>query len=498
MLDFVRRELSDNEKRMLKHLCIDDHLAFTRYFFKKREGNKFVVSPHHKLMADTLDRVLKCEIHRLIINVPPGYTKTEMAVINFVAHGLAINPSSKFIHASYSDGLALLNSSFIRDVVMSEEFQEMWPQKLRQDSQSKKAWYNQDGGGLLAVASGGAITGFRAGRFMEGFSGALIIDDPIKPDDAYSDTIREKINQRFSNTFKSRLAHEEIPIVVIMQRVHEDDPTGYLLKGGTGDKWYHLVLPVDIGHDDTEEYSKEFTHGIPIGYKLPDGPLWEYKHNKEQIEMMRNNDPYTYASQYAQRPAPLGGGLFKGDWWKFYDVPPVLEYKFITGDTAQKTKEHNDFSVFQCWGFTNGNIYLLDQIRGKWEAPELKTQFIAFWQKHFGTGVETTGRLREAYIEDKASGTGLIQDVKRDGKLSIPIIAVQRNIDKVTRAMDMIPYIASGYVHLPHDKDWLSEYLAEFAKFTPLMSHSHDDQIDPTLDAISVSLRQADNEAGTW
>ena len=499
------REFTDAEKRVLKKHCEDSHLAFTRYFFRIREGGRFKVSPHHIIMAKTLDRVLSGEITRLIINVPPGYTKTEMAVLNFIAHGLAINPASKFIHASYADQLALLNSSFVRDIVAAEEFQELWPMEMRTDSKSKKSWYNEKGGGLLAVSSGGTITGFRAGRMMEGFSGAFIIDDPVKPDDAYSQILRDKVNLRFTNTFKSRLAHEEVPIIVIMQRIHEDDPTGFLLKGGTGDMWHHLLLPVII-QEEPEPYPKDFTHGIPIEHGLEPGVLWPYKHEQEHIDMMEKADPYTTASQYHQRPSPIGGGLFKESWWKFYETLPNVEYKIITADTAQKVKEHNDWSVFQCWGVFDGNLYLIDQIRGKWEAPSLRVQFAAFWRKHYGSGNQTIGRLRSAYIEDKVSGTGLIQDIRKDPDTPIPIVAVQRNIDKITRAMDMAPYIASGYVWLPDarfehantDADFLSDYLSEFSKFTPTMTHQHDDQIDPTLDAIAMTLRPADKEAGTW
>ena len=496
-------EFSYQERRMLKYACMNSHLVYTRFFFKKREGSRFMVSPHHKVMANVLDVTLRggslCghKVNRLIINVPPGYTKTEMAVVNYISHGMAINPASRFIHVSYSDQLALLNSATVKDVVMGEDYQSMWPMELREDSQSKKAWYNKWRGGMMAVASGGSITGFRAGRMMEGFSGALVIDDPIKPDDAYSETMREKINTRFTNTFKSRLAHEDIPIIVIMQRVHEDDPTGFLLKGGTGEMWHHLCLPVDTP-ETPEKYPTEFSHGIPIPHNLKPGPLWPYKHNAEQIEIMRDADPYTYASQYDQRPAPLGGGIFKDIWWKFYDVLPNVEWKIITADTAQKEKEHNDYSVFQCWGMYEGNIYLIDQLRGKWIAPTLKINFIAFWNKHYVGGNPTKGRLRCAYVEDKVSGTGLIQDIINDPSTPIPMTAVQRNTDKITRAMDMVTYIASGYVHLPKNAEWLSEYLSEFAKFTPTMTHKHDDQIDPTLDAIAHMLRPAQFEAGIW
>lgn len=492
-----KRPMTYAERRVTRHLCEKSHLAFTRYFFYHREGQKFIVAPHHIVMTDTLDKVFSGEIKRLIINVPPGYTKTELAVINFIAHGLAINPASKFIHISYSDNLAMLNSTLARDVVFGEEFQELWKVDLRDDSKAKKSWVTGENGGMMAVSSGGSVTGFRAGRMMEGFSGAFIVDDPIKPDDAYSSIMREKINNRFTNTFKSRLAREVVPIIVIMQRIHEDDTTGFLLKGGTAEKWHHLLLP-SITAEAKEPYPKEYTHGIPIDCSLPVGPLWDHKHTLEELQMIESSDPYTYSSQYEQRPAPLGGGIFKGDWWKFYDVTPQFEYKIITGDTAQKTKEIHDWSVFQCWGVEKGKIYLIDQIRGKWEAPQLKIQFTAFWNKHFGVGNELTGRLRSAYIEDKASGTGLIQDIRQDEKNPIPIIPVQRNTDKITRAMDMAPFICSGYVYLPSGAEFLSEYMAEFSKFTPTMTHKHDDQIDPTLDAIGILLRPANLESGIW
>lgn len=491
--------MSSEEKGLLKVACENSHLAFTRCFFRERVGvqQRFMVSPHHKLMAETLDKVYRGEIKRLIINVPPGYTKTEMAVINFVAHGLALNPYSRFIHVSYSDSLALLNSTLVRDVVKLPLYRSLWRVDIRKDASAKKSWTTKEGGGMLAMASGGSITGFRAGQMMKGFSGALIVDDPLKPDDAYSKVKRESVNVRFTNTFASRMANPEVPMVVIMQRLHEDDPTGYLLKGGSGEKWHHLLLPAHV-KEEPEPYPVEYTHGIPIEYELPIGPLWEYKHTLEMLKAMEESDIYTYASQYDQRPAPLGGGIFKGDWWKFYEEPPICEYRFITGDTAQKTEEHNDYSVFQLWGYKDGKIYLLDQIRDKWEAPDLKRAFVAFWNAHVGTGSEVTGHLREAYIEDKASGTGLIQDVQADEKNPIPVVAVQRNRDKITRAMDMAPYIQSGYVYLPERASWLNDYLSEFAKFTPMMTHKHDDQIDPTLDAIDKGLRPAQYNVEIW
>ena len=192
--------------------------------------------------------------------------------------------------------------------------------------------------------------------------------------------------------------------------------------------------------------------------------------------------------------------MFKAEWWSFYDPtqPINFEFKFITADTAQKTKEENDYSVFQCWGKMGDSIYLIDQLRGKWEAPELEVQAKSFIRLHYGTGAQVTGRLRSFAIEDKSSGTGLAQSLQRWKEITIAIVPVQRNRDKVSRANDFSPHIQRGKVFLPEGLGWLGEYLLEFGKFTAIMSHKHDDQIDPTLDAIQLHLAPAKQTSGTW
>jgi predicted phage terminase large subunit-like protein len=484
---------------VVRELCNKSFLHFARFMFMVRESSRFIVSAHHRLLCDVLTQVMQGDIARLIINVPPGYTKTELAVVAFIAYGLARYPRSKFLHISYSDDLALENSAKVRDVVNSIEYQALWPMTLRTDSTAKKRWYTEQGGGLMAVSSGGQITGFRAGRMEQGFSGAIVIDDPLKPEDAYSDVVRNRINNRLTNTIRSRLATEDVPIILIMQRLHEDDPTGYLLRGGTGEHWHHLELGTPI--DPSRMYPKDFTHSIPIIPDLPPGPLWAAKHNLTQIAQLKA-DPYTYASQYLQRPAPLGGGIFHTSWFHYYKSYDAklnrlytedgreinLRSKNIFADTAQKTGQHNDYSVFQAWGQgTDGKIYLLDQMRGKWEAPELRVNFLAFCARHeFRPRVNMIG-VRGRYIEDKVSGTGLIQDIQREKGMGW-VRGIPRDRDKVSRAMGCTPQIAQGNVVLPRRAAWIDDYIYEFAQFTPLMTHRHDDQIDPTLDAIEQIL----------
>lgn len=487
-------------KKILRPYLQRDGVAFDRYFFKNRENSEWLLNKHHELIDRVLQQVLDGKISRLIINISPGYTKTEKAVINFIARGMAINPQAKFIHASYADDLALRNSQMIRDTIELEAYQELFPMKIRTDMNAKKCWFTEQGGGMMAVAAGGAITGFRAGRMDKTkFTGAFIIDDPIKPDDAYSAAKRNRVNNRFNNTMKSRLAVESVPMIIIMQRLHEDDLCGFLLKGGSGEKWHHLVLPALI-EEKEKAYPAEYTHGIQIDYDYEPGPLWPFKHTAEQLKVMKDADPYTYASQYAQRPSPLGGGLFKDSWWKFYAnnpedyageypaVPKDIAYKCIYGDTAQKTKEQHDYSVFQCWGYSpTVGIVLLDQVRGKWEAPDLKKQLIMFWNKHkIADRANNFIGARCVKIEDKSSGSSLIQDIR--AQTFIPVEGVQKNTDKVYEAIGCIPQIAGGNVHIPIDAHFTTEYLHEFGAFTPLMTHAHDDQIDPTLMAIKDML----------
>jgi len=264
----------------------------------------------------------------------------------------------------------------------------------------------------------------------------------------------------FSTTMESRKNSPDTPIIVIMQRLHEYDIAGFLLKGGNGEQWENLCIPAvnDAGES-----------------------FWPEQFPLHDLKRLEATNVYRYAGQYQQRPAPKGGGIFKDEWWRYYKALPALEHRVIYADTAQKTKEANDYSVFQCWGKTQtGQAVLIDQIRGKWEAPDLLTQARAFWLKHKSS--TNPAKLRAMKVEDKASGTGLIQTLKREG---VPIIAIQRNIDKVTRAMDVVPMIQSGNVFLPEDAAWLSDYLAESSVFP---NGANDDQLDPTMDAIADML----------
>jgi len=282
--------------------CELDFLYFSRYFFKQRFGSKMIISKHHIVMARFINDVYTGNIKRGIINIPPGYSKSDLMVINAIAYGLALNPRSRFLHLSYSHALALQNSSTAKSLVESEPYQAMWPTVLKDDAKAKEIWWTEQNGGVRATSSMGQVTGFRAGHMDhadDNFTGMLIIDDPVKPDDAYSEVMREGVNNNFNETISSRLAVENVPIIVIMQRIHFNDLSGHLLKGGSGEKWHHLNLPVIM--DSSKPYPAEYTHGIPYEHDIPDGWLWPFKHNEEHEQALKSHRRKFWA-QYMQEP----------------------------------------------------------------------------------------------------------------------------------------------------------------------------------------------------
>jgi predicted phage terminase large subunit-like protein len=480
------------ELAVAKAKCDADHLFFTRYFFKHRQGIRFLVNWHHRLICAKVQEVMDGKVKNLVINVPPGSSKTETVVINMIARGLAVNPRARFLHISYSDDLALLNSETAREIVQSEEYQQLWPLKIADDAKSKKRWNvevnGKKAGGVYAVSLGGQITGFRAGHMAPGWQGAILIDDPLKVEDAYSKTARTKANRKLISTVKSRKANPDTPIIVIMQRLAEEDPTGFIKAGKVPGEWEFLSIPALLDDEYVASLPEKYRELIVADERDEAGRFsyWPYKEPLHDLLELEAKERYVFSGQYQQQPSPLGGDIIKGACFVRYKVLPPLRYRMIYADTAQKTAERNDYSVFQCWGRgEDGRIYLIDQIRGKWPAPELRRRAIAFWNKHKESG-EFDSVLRKMKVEDKSSGTGLVQDIHESG--SIPVEGIGRERDKLTRVMDVVSYIETGLVCIPEDAPFVNDFVAECEAFTADDTHAHDDQIDPMCDAINDML----------
>lgn len=448
---------------------------FTPFALELLEGRIYELSEHQKLICETLDKVISGEITRLIINIPPGFAKTAIGVWSFVARGFAINPASKFLHVSYSDTLVNDNSSNIRSIINSADYQKLYPYvNFQADTTAKGLWKTSAGGAFRASSSGGAVTGFRAGVIdADRFSGCLIIDDPLKPDDAQSDAVRNYINKRWHNVFRSRIASPDTPVVVIMQRLHEVDFTAYLLEQ-SGEAWHHLVLPSYIDNDRAYNIAGE---GIPIKHALPTGSLWLRKFNDAQALALMSD------GQYSQNPQPIKGEVFEREWFLRYDELPPIKKWCIYCDTASKTGNANDYSVFGLFGVGFDNKgYLIDIDRFKVEVPYLRERFISFYDKALS---RSNGAPVSISVEDKDSGVGLIQSLTVTHKVK----PISRSVGKLSRAIMAAPKIKDGAFHIPAMAEWVGDYLDEFVKFRSDNTHKNDDQIDPTMDFINFELQ---------
>lgn len=406
-------------------LLEESHWLFFRTMFKATEGFSAHQANHHKIMSKTIDRVIKGEIKRLIINIPPGFGKTLITVQMLIARGFAINPKAKFLTISYSDKLANDNSKEVKKIIGTPEYQALWNIELRKDSTAAELWKTADGGMFRAASAEGAITGFRAGTmereeserskeanepdfdimspeeiqeffdnpYSDGewkFTGAMVIDDATKPEDARSDTKRTAANERYNTTFASRLATQDVPVILVMQRIDDDDMSGFLLRGGSGEEWHHLCLPAEIGkrtrrkteeelieefqsgkkpeeinkyhYEPGDSYPAEYTHGIPIELDIPPGPLWKFKIPEDELDKFRQGNSRVYQTQYLQNPLNTDNAVFKWSMMRPYEVlPPVFSNIVILVDPAGvRRKKGNDNTAMAVIGIDqNGNKFLM-------------------------------------------------------------------------------------------------------------------------------------------
>ncbi|TCB67403.1 helicase [Acinetobacter sp. ANC 4216] len=492
----------DLQTQVEKKLCEDEHLYFTRRFFKPRMGFKFMVNWHHQYVAWLIDEVIKGNIANLVINVPPGAGKTELTT-NLIPRGLALNARSRFLYLSFSQSLVEGVSDTARDIVKSKDFQAMWNLQVSNSTDSKKEWKitvdDYDVGHIYVASMGGQVTGRRAGTLAEeGFTGCIIIDDPLKPEDVFSKIKRDSANRKILNTVNSRKAKSDTPIIMIMQRLHVEDPTHFVMTGNLPGDWEQVSIPALIDDAYINTLPEHIQKLVPRDVERDEKGRQSYWPQKETLKSLLQLEKggqdkegatvsrYTFSSQYMQQPKKLGGDLIKAEWFGTYKELPPLQWRAIWADTAQKTKEHNDYSVFLCGGLGyDDKFYIIDVRRGKWLAPELIQEAELFIKKHH-VDTPALGALRYMAIEDKASGTTLIQTISRTA--SIPIRAIQRNTDKLTRTMDVQFYVEDGRVMLPVDAPWLSPYVEEVEGLTADMTHDHDDQWDPTIDGINDTL----------
>jgi predicted phage terminase large subunit-like protein len=434
-----------------------------RTFHELNPETDFKPNWHIEVIAAELEACWRGETTRLIINVPPRSLKSQAASVAFPAWLLGQNPSAQIICASYAQELANKHAIDCRTVLASDFYRAMFPTRLSSQRQAVQEFMTTRKGVRLATSVGGVLTG-RGADF-------IIIDDPLKPDEALSEVQRKAANDWFDHTLYSRLNDKKTGrIILIMQRLHEDDLVGHVL--GQSNQWKVLRFPAFAEED--ESYVIQTIFGRRHFQRRAGDALHPERESLEILQHIRETQgEYNFAGQYQQAPAPFGGGMVKADWFKAYtarDLPPKFEMVFQSWDTANKPTELSDYSVCTTWGSNQKNIYLLHTLRKRLDYPTLK-RAVAEQAQAFSP--------RTILIEDKASGTQLIQELIHDG-----VHGIQRyepKMDKVMRMHSVSSTIENGFVYLPEKAEWLPQYLHELSTFP---KGKHDDQADSTSQAL--------------
>ncbi|MBA5202202.1 phage terminase large subunit [Pectobacterium aroidearum] len=528
----------------LKSKSEKSFLNFTRLWFEMLQGDRLLVNWHHKMMASKIDDLVagRLQPRNLIINVPPGGTKTEFVSVHLPAYINMLVQTEKLrkfrnLNISFADTLVKRNSRRTRDIIASPEYQSLWPCQFGVNQAEEWEVVNGRGrtvGQTVSRSSGGQITGGRAGYPGPDFSGFVCLDDYNKPEDMFSGTKRENANRLLVNTIRSRRGDKSkdhpTPFVSIQQRLHTDDATGFMLAGGMGMDFHHVTIPALVSEEYIDSlpepwrslcwFSVKKTESVVVGGVR----YWSYWPVNEYVgDLMRlwERDEYTFLSQYMQRPRALTGGLIDTDWFRRYTHLPQLTHRAVYVDTnSGKVEDFNDYTVFTLVGMgIDGNLYIIDSVRGKWDPEDLLKTAIELWEKWRPFDRKRPAPLRHMGIEDKQAGQGLITTLKK--RKALPVLEIPRGAgqNKLIRCLNTVPQIKTGTVFIPAlltddgqridqvyyadgtvaaRTDWVMPALAECADFSADDSHKNDDILDTFMDAIEIELISGAGAGWGW
>jgi predicted phage terminase large subunit-like protein len=455
-----------------------DLMSFIEYsFYELNPQTRFSTSPHIEVLACKLESCRQRKIKRLIINLPPRSLKSHAVSVSFPAWLLGHDSASQIICASYGQELSDKHARDCRTLMASASYQRLFPRaRLSSEKQSVSEFLTTSQGFRMSTSITGVLTGRGADY--------IILDDPLKPDDALSETRRTSANQCFDNTLLSRLNNKETGVIIIvMQRLHQDDLVGHVLDQGA---WEVLSFPA-IAEED-ESHLIEDALGQRCFQRKTGEALQPDRESLETLKAIRQSiGEYNFSSQYQQNPTPLEGTIVKTDWLRYFDAnsrPSHFSCIFQSWDTANKAGQLNDYSVGTTWGAYNDHYYLLDVFRRRLNYPELKRAVI------------DQARLFNAnsiLIEDKASGTQLIQELAKEFLFGIKPYEAPPGVDKILRLHAQTALFESGRVLLPVTAPWLEEYVRELTSFP---GGKYDDQVDSTTQALDYMKKNSG--LGVW
>lgn len=533
-------DLSFPERVIIRSKSTKSFLNFTRIWFELIQGDRLLVNWHHRLMASKIDDLLAGRLvpRNLIINIPPGGTKTEFFSIHFPAYVNALVQEKRLkrfrnLNISFADTLVKRNSRRTRDIIASREYQEFWPCSFGVNQAEEWEIKDERGrsiGQTVSRSSNGQITGGRGGYYGPEFSGMVMLDDYNKPVDMLSESRRKSANTLLVNTIRSRRGDKSkehpTPFVSIQQRLHTDDATGFMLAGGMGVPFHHVAIPAMIDEKYIQSLDEPWhslcwetvkdTDSVVVGGVR----YWSYWPQMEDVNdllQLWEKDRYTFLSQYQQNPMALTGGIIDTSWFRTYTTLPKLTHRAVYVDTnSGKVEDWLDYTVFTLAGMgVDGNLYIIDVVRGRWDPEDLLKKAEEVWEKWRLSGSMRIMPLRHMAIEEKQAGQGLITTLKKrsqtPGQLAIPVREIPRGTgqNKLVRCLNVIPQIKTGKVFVPatHTDDgqklssifyedgtiagsteWVLTAMTECAAFSADDSHDNDDILDTWMDAIDDNL----------
>ena len=447
--------LKEAEARLiLREKAQNNFMPFVHHVYEN-----FIEGRHHIEIAEKLEKVATGEITRLIVNMPPRHSKSELASYLMPAWFLGRNPKLKIIQATHNTELAVRFGRKVRDLIDSEQYGHIFPDTdLKADSKAAGRWETSAGGEYFAAGVGAAVTGRGADLF--------IIDDPHSEQDAMSEGRLEEAYEWYTSGPRQRLQPGG-KIIVVMTRWGLRDLTGRLIKAQgsdvLSDQWEVVEFPAILPSEN---------------------PLWPEFWKKDDLLKVKASLPVQkWGAQWQQQPTAEEGAIVKKEWWKIWkkeDIPEV-DYIIQSYDTAFSKKESADYSAITTWGVFRSeetgadNIILMDASRGRWNFPELKEKALEeneYWQPDM------------MIVEAKASGLPLTDELRRAG---IPIMnyTPSKGRDKVTRMHTVAPLFEAGMVWAP-EKHFADEVIDECMAFP---NGEHDDYVDSMTMAL-IRFRQ--------
>ena len=458
--------MAPSPANMYAHLLRHDLCAFIHRSFLELEQSEFLSNWHIEVLAAKLEDVRRGRCKRLIVNVPPRHLKSLAISTAFPAWMLGHDPTKQILSVTYAQDLSDNLARRSRTLMNSAFYQALFDTRISRGREAVSDFETTSGGYRLSTSVGGVLTGRGAD--------IIIIDDPLKADDALSESRRRSVNDWYDNTLRSRLNNQETgAIIIVMQRLHADDLVAHVQQSETWDVLsFPAVAERSQTYDITTPYGRKLIHRKEGEILQPTllSPATLESHRRAMTE-------YNFVAQYQQDPQPPSGIIVKREWLRFYE-PSELPEKFDqivqSWDTANKDSELANYSVCTTWGLKDQRMYLIDVFRRKLNFPDLK---------RFVRQQADLHRADVVLVEDKASGTSLIQELQGEGFWKVQAAPLLDG-DKIMRLRGQTAKIEGEFVLFPKDAAWLDAYVNELVSFP---NAKNDDQVDSTVFALAWS-----------